>query len=103
MFHRLIIVLLAFCFLVSCAGCQFWKNPKDVRGKASQKKELPDPPLYPGPDGKYTSGAQNDDLVRQAELLRRNPDAQQEPTKKPWYKNFGYSSRAAEINDHLGD
>lgn len=67
-----------------------------------QSKELPDPPLYTGPEGKYVSGSSNDDLIRQAEVLR-NPDKNQDSEKKkPWYKNFGYSSRAAEINDHLG-
>jgi len=92
------------CLLFHTTGCGLWKKPwkNPDRGVGSHQrygKELPEAPLYPGYSG--------NELIDQAAVLRQTTpqtvhDADFEP-KTPWYKkNFLMSSKASEIDNHLG-
>ena len=94
--------------LFSTTGCGLWTKPwsKPPRGVGSHQKygkELPEAPLYPG-------RSQNE-LIDQAAVLRNTApqsaaydyDFEPKEEKVPWYKkNFLMSSKASEIDNHLG-
>ena len=102
--RKRIVSIFLFTFLcgvvLSASGCGMWKKPwKNPWRKTDSQhtkygKELPDAPLYPG--------RSQDELIDQAAVLRHTESNTKEE-KKPWYKRNLLSSKASEIDDHLGN
>ncbi|MCL2306504.1 MAG: hypothetical protein FWC43_14290 [Planctomycetaceae bacterium] len=93
--------------LLNSTGCGLWRKPWKIPGRgigSHQKygKELPEAPLHPG-------RSQNE-LIDQAAVLRntapqsiQDSDFEPKEEKAPWYKrSFLMSSKASEIDNHLG-
>ena len=105
-----IVFFILFCgLLLNTAGCGLWRKPwKSWHNADSHKKygkELPEAPLYSG----YSNRSQ-DELIDQAAVLRHTaPQTVQDSDfakeeKKPWFKRpLLMSSKASEIDNHLGD
>jgi hypothetical protein len=106
------LIFFLFCIFVCSllfhsTGCGLWRKPWKNPGLgvgSHQKygKGLPDAPLY--------SGRSQNELVDQAAVLRNTgpqsvQDSDFEPeVKTPWYKKpFLMSSKASEIDKHLGE
>jgi len=93
--------------LFHSTGCGMWKKPwrNPDRGIGSHQrygKELPEAPLY--------TGRSQNELIDQAAFLRntgpqsvQDTDFGPKEEKTPWFKkNFLMSSKASEIDNHLG-
>ncbi len=106
---RFFLFFFAICGLLSSSvGCGMWKKPwKTPWGRADshQKKygkELPDAPLYQG-------GSSDNELVEQAAVLRHTSAPDQESQyaakeeKKKWFQRPFMSSKASQIDNHLGE
>ena len=100
-----ILFFLFICgLLFHSTGCGLWRKPWKNSTNSQQKygKELPEAPLY--------SGRSQNELIDQAAVLRNtgpqsvhDSDFEPKEEKVRWYqKPFLMSSKASEIDNHLG-